>query len=466
LALYFPLISAKFPKVNLNQPDNPPPARNTGGRAETNASASPNPLPPKLSPGDPPPPGQPSEPAEPSSGRKLCALLMSLFLGLVLANAVFSTLDDACALLWGVHPLMIPSTIILFVSVPAVALVYVLMGLTPVIPKQIVLPVVASLGLPLLVALPAMIYYYQKLLWYDGVTSGAQVIVYVLLIRWLRGNWQFRWPLVADQHLGRRPFSWRNLLLFVGLNLLVLLPAAMLYLGWCATLAVHHFTGGFVALRPRGIVMQARKYTREDGRTVVLIPMTHIADADFYQSVARTVASNSVVLMEGVTDQHNLLTNRLSYRRAARSLHLAEQHEGLKLEQGRLIQADVDVQEFSSNTIAVLNLISLVHGEGLTSRTLGRLLQYSPSQEVEQQLFDDLLARRNRHVLSELKARLPESASFVIPWGAAHMAGLAREIEKSGFHLTDTRDYLAIGFGAGNNGGTHTDWVPAAGKNH
>jgi len=452
--------------VNLNQPDNPPPPRTSGGLSKTNASASPNALPPKLTPHDSTALGPPTMPTGISSGRKLCALLMSLFLGLVLANAVLSTLDDTCALLWGAHFLTIPSTLILFLTVPAVALVYGLTGLTPVIPKQVALPVMALLGLPLLVALPVMVYYYQDLLWFDWLTSGAQVVGCLLLIRWLQGNWQFRWPLVADKDLGRGPFTWRNLLLFVLLNLLVLLPAAVLYVGGCATLAVRHFTGGFVALRPGGIVMQARKYIREDGRTVVLIPMTHIADSDFYRSVAEVVTSNSVVLMEGVTDHHNLLTNRLSYRRAARSLHLAEQHEGFKLEQGRLIQADVDVQEFSSNTIAVLNLVTLVHGEGLTPRTLGRLLQYSPSADMEQQLFEDLLAKRNRHVLSELKARLPESANFVIPWGAAHMAGLAREIEKSGFHLAGTRDYLAICFGTKKHGGANADWVPTAINNH
>ena len=456
--------------VNLNPPDNPPdnppPPRPAGEHPETSASASPNALPPKLTPDAPTTLGRPSLPTGISPGRQLGAALMSLFLGLVLANAIFSTLDDTCALLWGAHFLSLPSTILLFITVPAVALVYALTGLTPVIPKHVALPVMALLGLPLVVALPVMVYYYHELLWFDWLTSGAQVVGCLLLIRWLQGNWQFRWPLVADQHLGRRPFTWRNLLLFVGLNLLVLLPAAILYLGGCAALAVHHFTGGFVALRPGGIVMQARKYIREDGRTVVLIPMTHIADSEFYRSVAEAVTSNSVVLMEGVTDRHNLLTNRLSYRRAAKSLHLAEQHEGFKLEQGRLIQADVDVQEFSSNTIALLNLVTLVHGEGLTPRTVGQLMQYSPTEDMEQQLFDDLLAKRNRHVLSELQARLPESVNFVIPWGAAHMAGLAREIEKSGFHLAGTRDYLAIRFGGKKDGGASADWVPTEINNH
>ena len=126
-----------------------------------------------------------------------------------------------------------------------------------------------------------------------------------------------------------------------------------------------HFTDGFLTLRPGGLILQSRKYVREDGKTIVLFPMSHIADADFYQAMAHSVSSNSIVLMEGVTDEENLLTNRFSYKRAAKALGLAEQHDDLNIRQGELVRADVDVQDFSSNTIAMLNLVALVHSRGL-----------------------------------------------------------------------------------------------------
>jgi hypothetical protein len=154
-----------------------------------------------------------------------------------------------------------------------------------------------------------------------------------------------------------------------------------------------------------------------------------------------------VVLLEGVTDTNNLLTHGISYKRAAKSLHLAEQHEDFKPKQGELVRADVDVSEFSSNTIVLLNVVGLVHREGLNAHTLSQLLNYTPSPEIEQQLLDDLLLNRNQHVLGVLHDRLSDSDSFIIPWGAAHMAGLSREIQKSGFHLVETRDFAAIRFG-------------------
>jgi len=310
-------------------------------------------------------------------------------------------------------------------------------------------------ALQCLALIPVAVYDYRWILPFDLLASVLALVLGLVILRWLCPGWRFRWPLVADSHLGTRTFSWWNLVAFVLLNLLVALPVTLGCLWGGASLAVSHFTDGFVALRPSGVVLQARKYIRDDGRTVVLFPMSHIAESEFYRSVAQSVTSNSVVLLEGVTDSRNLLTNHITYNRMAKTLHLAEQHEDFDPQQGRLVPADVDVQEFASNTIAVLNLVTLVHSQGVNPRTLSRLLQFSPTPEVEQQLLEDLLLKRNRHVLHELFARLPEADSFIIPWGAAHMSGLSKEIQKSGFHLVASRDYVSIRFGgkAGTGGG-------------
>jgi len=41
----------------------------------------------------------------------------------------------------------------------------------------------------------------------------------------------------------------------------------------------------------------------------------------------------------------------------------------------------------------------------------------------------------------------------MVPWGAAHMPGIAREIIKSGFHLAETREYMVIRFRGVDNQG-------------
>ncbi|HEX4646215.1 MAG TPA: hypothetical protein VH598_11465, partial [Verrucomicrobiae bacterium] len=298
----------------------------------------------------------------------------------------------------------------------------------------------------LLAVFPVLIYHREWMLHLDWILSLGQVLVGLGILFSLNGGFKLRWPIVEAGHLGKRAFSWVNLSLFLFLNLFVLVPAIAAYLAVCANLALGHFTGGFMALRPAGLVMQARQYVREDGKTILLFPMSHIADSAFYKSVSQSVSSNSIVLLEGVTDAKNLLTNGISYRRAAKSLGLAEQHHDLDVHQGELVRADMDVQEFSPTTVDILNLMGLVHSRGLNSGTLLLLMQFSPPPDVEKQLFADILLKRNEHLLKELRERLPDSDNFIIPWGAVHMPGLAKEIQKSGFHLVETHEYVSIRF--------------------
>ena len=107
----------------------------------------------------------------------------------------------------------------------------------------------------------------------------------------------------------------------------------------------------------------------------------------------------------------------------------------------------MDVGEFAPTTIDLLNIVMLVHAKGVSLQTLMPLLTYSPPPAAQEQVWDDLLRKRNRRVLKELKARLPESDYLIIPWGAAHMPGIAREIQDSGFQLAEKQNYKVITFG-------------------
>ncbi len=396
--------------------------------------------------------------ASSAGGRKLVAILLSLFLVLFLANGVVSALDDAWVLLFGNHLLNLLNSMVTAVTVLLTIVLYGLMGLTPVIPKRIVLPAASLIALSALLSLPVAIYHYEWMLPFDLLASCAMVVLALGIIFGLQGGFKLPLPLVSEKQLGTKAFSWQHLAAFLLLNIFGLLPAVLVYLGGCSSLAMSHFTDGFVSMRPGGIVMHVRKYIRADGKTVVLFPMSHIAESDFYQNVRQSIGTNSVVLLEGVTDTNNLLTHRLSYQRAAKFLHLAEQHYSFSTNTGKSFRADVDVSNFSSNTIVLLNLVTLVHSEGVNAHTISLLLECSPSEESEQELLDDLLLKRNQHVLEVLQARLPEADNFVIPWGAAHMAGLAREIQKSGFRLEATRDVVSIRFW-GKENTSSTGWI-------
>jgi hypothetical protein len=406
--------------------------------------------PPPLVPGSPPPLA-PNAPRTSDPARRLLAGLLSLCLALFLADAVVSLADDSLILFFDVHFLAGLRGVVFLFSLLLALAVYGLMGLTPMIPKRLFLPLTLFNLAVALLAIPSLIYFYHRLHQLAWVFSCSQLLFALGFLCLVQRGFKLRWPLVPAERLGTRQFNWLNLLLFVLANLFVLLPAVIAYFVLCAALAVHHFSDGFVALRPAGFTVQARKYVRADGKTIQLLPLVHIGAPAFYRNLAESVPTNSVILMEGVTDRLNLLTNKITYKRMATSLGLAEQQQEFHPRHAKLVPADVDVEQFDPSTITLLNLVMLIHAKGVTAENVLKLTQYSPPPALEKQLLDDLLGKRNRRLIEELQAQLPESEHIIVPWGAAHMPGIAKEVQKAGFRLHETQDYLAIPFAPGRN---------------
>jgi len=130
----------------------------------------------------------------------------------------------------------------------------------------------------------------------------------------------------------------------------------------------------------------------------------------------------------------------------ATKLGLAEQVKEFKPDRGEMVRADIDVDQFATNTIDFLNLVTLIQAKGLNDENLQKLIRYSPSPTFQEQLLNDLLRKRNRHLLEQINARLPQSDNLIVPWGAAHMPEIAGAIQKGGFRLAQTREYVAIRF--------------------
>lgn len=378
--------------------------------------------------------------------RHLLVVVLSVFLGLFAVDAVFSVIDDSLSLFFNVHSFTAIRAIVALVDLAAGIVVYCMMGLTPMIPKRMFLPLTLFFLVAQLPVIPFLIYYPHQLQGLTFAMSLCQAILGLGILYWVLGGFKFRWPLVSEAQLGGRGFSWWNISGFLIGNIVVLAPAVIVYLVVCAAFAVNQTTEGFLRLGPRGVTAQARKYVRNDGETVQLFPMIHIGDAEFYQKVSRSFPSNSVILMEGVTDEKQLLTNGLSYHRVATKLGLHEQQREFKPQRGQIVRADVDVQEFSTNTINLLNMVMRIYSKGFKAETLLELMQYPQPPGFQDQLMDDLLGKRNQHLLEKINAELSPLKTVVVPWGAEHMPGIAHELQKEGFHLDGTRDYLAIGF--------------------
>ena len=394
-------------------------------------------MPPALSPQSNPKSG---------STRHLFAILLSLCLGLFLVDAVVSFADDSLILLGGLHPLStLRGLTAIFAMLMAVG-VYGLIGLTPMVPKRLFLPIPVFTLAAMLALFPFAIYCFGRLQQVGWGISLCQVIVGLVILYWSQGGFKFRWPLVSVGELGARRFSWWNLSLFLLVNVGLLMPAVMVYIFCCTALAVDHYSEGFMELHPNGFSVEVRKYVRHDGKTIELFPMAHVADARFYQNVAQTFPTNSIILMEGVTDEKNLLTNKISYRRLAKSLGLSEQKVKFTPNRGERVDADVDVDQFSKDTINFLNLIMLFHAQGVNAGNVLMLTQYTPPTHLEEEVINDLLKKRNQRLVEEIRSRLSQTDNIMVPWGVAHMPGIAKEIQKSGFRLKETHEYMVIQF--------------------
>ncbi|MDB6029737.1 MAG: hypothetical protein JWM16_75 [Verrucomicrobiales bacterium] len=382
----------------------------------------------------------------PSAGAGLSTLL-SVGLALFLVDAFLSFADDTFIALFDLHGLTSLRGLVSFLTLLVALLIYVLMAFLPSIPKRLFLPLTIFPVGVILGIIPFLIYCYDRIRWIAWAFSFCQVLLGIGILYWVQSGWKLQWPLVPEKLLCSAGFRWRNFFKFLLMNLLILGPAIMVYIGVCAGLAVDHFSDGFLSLRPAGLTVRVKKYVRADGHTIHLIPMIHIGDSQFYRKLSASFPTNSITLMEGVTDEKELLTNRISYKVVASQLGLAEQQNVFK-PQGQVIRADVDIAEFNTNTINLLNLVMRVHAGGrLDPATIATLMR-PPPPGFEKELFDDLLRKRNRHLLGAIQARLADSKTIMVPWGAAHMPEIAREIGKSGFHMAETKEYMAIRFGS------------------
>ena len=378
--------------------------------------------------------------------RHLLVMLLSLCLALFLADAILSLADDSLILLGGIHILTSARGFVFLFALLMAIVVYVLMGVSPAIPKRLFLPVTLFSPVASLAVIAFLIYNFNRVQQAAWFISLFQLIVGLCILSKVQGGLKFRWPLVSEKQLLDRRFSWGNVGGFFAINVFVFLPAVVVYLFVCAALAVSHHSDGFLALTPRGLTVQVRKYVRADGKSVQLVPMAHVGDPEFYRKLTQSFPTNSLILMEGVSDHKNLLTNKISYKRMANSLGLAEQHHEFNPRESQVIPADVDVEVFSTNTIDFLNLAMLAHARGVNAETILKLTQYTPPPGFEERLFDDLLRKRNRRLLEEISAQLSQSDALIVPWGAAHMPEIAKEIQTSGFRLQETKEYSVIRF--------------------
>ncbi len=380
-------------------------------------------------------------------GRPVLTVVLSAVLGLFIFCGAVSLLSAAQMLLLDRRDLEVADGLLTLLLILTSILTYCLLGFFPEIPKRWFLPLCLFAPAVPIAILPLLVYFHAHISWIQLGVAATHVLLGLIILRKLRGKAPLAWPLVPADRVQRRRFSWRNLAAVVLAPVLVLLPLAFIYCLFSAKLALEHFTDGFALLRPGGITMQVREYVRDDdGRKITLVPMSHVGETEFYQEIAASFPDDSVVLMEGVSDRGNLMDVHSDYSNMAKTVGGVEQVKVFK-PRGRLIPADVDMSTFSPVSKELLKTALLVHSKGVTAETLPYLMK--PAKPgMEKVLLDDILTKRNHHLLGVIREWLPQAETIIIPWGAAHMPEIAREIQKMGFRQAGTHDYTAIRFGS------------------
>lgn len=388
------------------------------------------------------PPPLPDQPEIPRVSQR--AIVLSLLIVMFLISGLVSFLDDTL-LLFNRTDLTLTRALVVLLMLPVGFITYLVVACSPGVPKRVFLPIALFIPVVNVAVLPLLIYFHSHAAWITWGASLFQLLAGYLMIHHLRTGERIVWPLFPESRLIQKKFRWSHFAAVMLAGAFVLIPALLACVAFSAKLAIGRFTDGFVELRGSGLVMDVREYERDDGRKITLVPMSHVGESGFYAELSQSFPDNAVVLLEGVSDHANILTIQTGYSRIAEAAGVVEQQKHFK-PRGRLVAADIDLSEFSPETLDLLKAAMLIHSKGVTAETMPILMKPTPPN-MQRQLMHDILTKRNHHLLKVIHEQLPEAGHIIVPWGAAHMPEIAAEIQKSGFKQTASREMTAIRFG-------------------
>jgi hypothetical protein len=277
----------------------------------------------------------------------------------------------------------------------------------------------------------------------DFAVSGIQLAFAgagFLRLRALSGG--RRWLLASET--SRPPFSLAYSLAALGAVVFGGGVLTLAYLPLLLMTSVQKATEGFVRFDLTGIALADRHFERDD-QVIRLVAMMHIGEVEAYQSLIESFSgSSTVVLAEGVTDRDDLLRVPISYEGVASALGLDTQEaiesylddsETSELGQRPDVrQADVDASDLHPDTITWLGWAGEIWaGEEPLEAIAQMYARYDEEPERWAVFTQDVLGRRNLHLLEELQLALVDYDRVIVPWGALHLPFLQNHVLELGF---------------------------------
>jgi len=226
-------------------------------------------------------------------------------------------------------------------------------------------------------------------------------------------------------------------------------------------------TGGYLDVTMSGIDVHETVMTKDD-HTVVLKPMLHFGEGDFYRTLFDGIPPGSLVLAEGITDHQKRLLAFPSASKVADVLGLAPQPDpramlpppsgnaAHSIESGQqrtiadtppdVVNADVDAAEFSDATLVMLRDVAGIYDSDSIVELLRRVLARNRPRQEFAVLKRELVDMRNAKLLATFDDRAAAHTSIVIPWGAMHMPGLEAGLEERGYRVDARRTRPVVRF--------------------
>lgn len=210
-------------------------------------------------------------------------------------------------------------------------------------------------------------------------------------------------------------------------------------------------TRGYISLNPAG-VFSAEKYYEKDGVELRLLGMAHVAEKGFYEDIKNSLRGKpALMLMEGVTDDESLLKTPPDYSSIAKKLGADNQRDKFSPKEMpdnvELIRADLDVSDFSADTVEILNLVGKIYSkEGFSFGTLLMMHLKLSDSNVAQAFMKDLVENRNNCLIGHLQKNLEKHKLILVPWGALHLPGIEKWVQEDGFALKTQKSRAILRF--------------------
>jgi len=394
------------------------------------------------------------------------------FLIMFLADGGFSLIDELVPLLSPLASFTQLRSLLAGTVIVMAAALYPCLGIDRRLPKRVFLPqILFALICPFSTWLfPPL----AGIRTYGLMAAAVQVALGMLPLHYFRKGGA-RCLTMPPEMFAAPFFRLKNTLIFGATSLFFAPFALILLILFTVNAYMTEYTSGFMRLDPGGLRMAERVYKR-DNRTIRLAAMIHVGNKEFYDELAGSIAPGRIiVLVEGVSDDENLLAGSIDYGKMAGYLGLTSQKEmhfrgrviePEELESPRLrsrkagdgkpagevdiLRADVDASDLRPPTILLLNAMGkkLQESDSFVNEflALNSWGEKNITPEMYELIIDDILHRRNMELIRYLEKALDRYDTVVIPWGALHMKEIEAEVLKRGFTLQEERERVSIDF--------------------